>query len=256
MKNKLAFIIGGSGLIGKEVVNLLLLRGVKVINLDLFKRKKDQINTLKKEKFHKFDCSKDNLKPQIFKIIKKYGSPDYFINCAYPKTKDWSDNSFKNIKLKSMFTNIKSQLISTCYLSKLIAENSLLKKKNCSIILLSSIYGLVGQDLSIYKHTSFKENISYSLSKGGLISFTKQMAAYYSKHGIRINNVCPGGVLDKSKLKQKKYKNLVKNYSNRSPIKRLAYPKEIANPIIFLCSDESSYITGSSLIVDGGWTSI
>jgi len=107
MKNKLAFIVGGSGLIGKEVVNLLLLKGVKVINLDLIERKKDQTSTFRKETFYKFDCSKNNLKPQISKIIKKYGSPDYFINCAYPKTKDWSNNSFKNIKLKSMFLNIK-----------------------------------------------------------------------------------------------------------------------------------------------------
>ena len=121
---------------------------------------------------------------------------------------------------------------------------------------MSSIYGLVGQDLSIYKKTDMKENLTYSIIKGGLINFTKQMASYYSKKGIRINNVCPGGIIDKTKIKQKKYKNFLRNYSARVPIGRLANPDEIAKPILFLTSESSSYITGSSLVVDGGWTAI
>ena len=82
------------------------------------------------------------------------------------------------------------------------------------------------------------------------------MASYYSNKGIRINNICPGGVFDKKKISQKSYKRFIKNYSSRVPIGRLANPDEIAKPIIFLSSENSSYITGSSLIVDGGWTTI
>ena len=82
------------------------------------------------------------------------------------------------------------------------------------------------------------------------------MASYYSKKGIRINNVCPGGVIDKSKIKSKKYKTFIKNYSSRCPTGRLAEPSEIATSIVFLSSDNSSYITGTSLVVDGGWTAI
>ena len=85
---------------------------------------------------------------------------------------------------------------------------SLQNKKKCSIVLVSSIYGLVGQDISIYAGTNLKENISYSIIKGGIISLTKQMSSYYSKFGIRINNVCQGGVYDEQ-MKKKSFWDLI-----------------------------------------------
>lgn len=249
---KTAFIIGGSGLIGSQVIKSLLKEKIKTINLDLKKRE----NSRNSEIFQKFDFKKKGYEKNLLKIIKKYGSPDIFINCSYPKTNDWEKNTFKKITNKSIETNIKINLITSCLSARLIAEECIKEKKKCSIILLSSIYGLVGQDLSIYKNTAIKENVTYSIIKGGLINFTKQMASYYSKKGIRINNICPGGVFDKKKINQKSYKRFIKNYSSRVPIGRLANPDEIAKPIIFLSSENSSYITGSSLIVDGGWTTI
>ena len=155
-----------------------------------------------------------------------------------------------------MVQNIKINLASSCYVTRLIAEACVKNKKKCNIVLLSSIYGLVGQDLSIYKNTDKKENMTYSIIKGGIINFTRQMASHYSKKGLRINNVCPGGVIDNSKLKLKKYKSFLKNYSSRCPMGRLANPAEIASSILFLLSEKSSYITGTSLVVDGGWTVI
>ena len=100
-------------------------------------------------------------------------------------------------------------------------------------------------------------NLAYSLAKGALVNLTRQMSSYYSRYGIRVNNVCPGGVYDKSISKSDiSYKKLVKNYSQRSPIGRMASPEEIAGPIVFLASEQSSYISGTSLVVDGGWTAI
>ena len=98
------------------------------------------------------------------------------------------------------------------------------------------------------------ENNSYSLIKSSLVHFAKQMCAYYSKNKIRINTVCPGGVRSlKDKNQSKKFLN---NYNKTEPIGRLAEPGEVASCIICLSMDASSYITGSTLVVDGGWTSI
>ena len=157
----------------------------------------------------------------------------------------------------SLKKNVETQIVNSSYLVKNVAELNKRKKRKCNIILLGSIYGLVGQDNSIYFGTKIKENLAYSLAKGALVNLTRQMSSYYSRYGIRVNNVCPGGVYDKSISKSDiSYKKLVKNYSQRSPIGRMASPEEIAGPIVFLASEQSSYISGTSLVVDGGWTAI
>jgi len=250
LKNKLAYVLGGNGLIGRSVIKKLENQGCKIINLDL---KKDKNY---KHTFLKFDCTNINSIESYLNVVRKYGHPDIFISCAYPKTKDWDRNNFKNIKIKSLKDNIYNQLTLPSYLIRNVAEINKKKKKRCSIVLVSSIYGIVGQDTSIYAGTKTKENLPYSIIKGATISLTKQMCAHYSKSGIRINCVSPGGIIDKTKIRSKVYHKLLRNYSKRCPIGRMAKPEEIADPIVFLASDSATYITGTNLIVDGGWTSI
>ena len=83
---------------------------------------------------------------------------------------------------------------------------------------------------------------------------TKTFASHYGKYNIRINCISPGGIRDKNNKFQNK--RFMKNYSNRVPLKRMAKVNEVAAPILFLASEESSYITGTNILVDGGWTCI
>ena len=122
---KTAFIIGGSGLIGSQVIKSLLKEKIKTINLDLKKRE----NSRNSEIFQKFDFKKKGYEKTLLKIIKKYGSPDIFINCSYPKTNDWEKNTFKKITNKSIETNIKINLITSCLSARLIAEECIKEKK-------------------------------------------------------------------------------------------------------------------------------
>ena len=85
--------------------------------------------------------------------------------------------------------------MSSSFLIREVAEVNKNKKKKCNIVMLGSIYGLVGQDQNIYKGTNTSENLTYSIVKGGITNLTRQMGSYYSRHGIRVNNVCPGGFL-------------------------------------------------------------
>ena len=102
-----------------------------------------------------------------------------------------------------------------------------------------------------------KENMPYSIIKGGIINFTRQMASYYGRNNIRINTICPGGIKGLVKgVRNNQEKNFIKNYSNKVPLGRLANANEIAYPVLFLASDCSSYITGITLMVDGGWSII
>lgn len=253
LKNKKVFILGGSGLIGTKVISNILSLSPNIIVLDVKKN-----NLSKHVKFEKFDCSNLNkLEINFKRVIKKFGCPNIFINCSYPKTKEWSNSSFKSITLKNIRKNIDIHLHSYSWLSKMAADEMVKKNINGSIISMNSIYGLVGQDLNIYEKTKMKENMSYSIIKGGLINLTRQMASYYGKYNIRINNVCAGGlkghVAGKSKIQEKIF---IRNYSKKTPLKRLGDPEEVANVIIFLASDASSYITGTNIVVDGGWTAI
>ena len=88
MKKKLALIIGGSGLIGTEVVKLLIKKNIAVVNLDLKKKNYLNRNFQTSEIYQKFDITKTGFEKKVINIIKKFGSPDIFINCSYPKTND------------------------------------------------------------------------------------------------------------------------------------------------------------------------
>ena len=125
------------------------------------------------------------------------------------------------------------------------------KRKKGSIILLGSIYGVVGQDTQIYINTGMSENIAYSVIKGGITNFTKQMASYYGKFNIRINCVAPG-ITNTDMLKKNHAKENLKIISNNLSLERIGEPKEIADLVLFLLSEKSSYITGQTIRIDGG----
>tara|TARA_B100000780_G_C21110193_1_gene448576 strand:- start:1228 stop:2025 length:798 start_codon:yes stop_codon:yes gene_type:complete len=255
LKNKLAFVAGGSGYIGSEIVHALSSMNCKVVILDIFSNINYNNKNIQNEYIDLSNVSK--LEKSFKKIIKKYGMADIFINASYPRTKDWKKNSFQKISLKSFEKNLKIHLNSYIWCSKIMAENMVKNKIKGSIINLSSIYGLVGQDLEIYKGTDMKDNLSYSVIKGGINNFTKQMSSYYGRFNIRANAICPGGVInneDKKKLKVQKL--FERNYLKKVPLKRFARTDEIASAVVFLSCDASSYITGTLLVVDGGWTAI
>ncbi|MBT5951111.1 MAG: SDR family oxidoreductase, partial [Betaproteobacteria bacterium] len=117
----------------------------------------------------------------------------------------------------------------------------------------ASIYGVVGPDQRIYEGSkymgrSINTPAVYSVSKGAVIAFTKYLAAYWGKEGIRVNSLTPGGV-DSGQNDA-----FSRRYSERVPLGRMAEPGELECALLFLASDASSYVTGQNLIVDGGLT--
>jgi NAD(P)-dependent dehydrogenase (short-subunit alcohol dehydrogenase family) len=257
LRNKKVFIIGGSGLIGHEIVKLLLENYAFVINLDIAdKKKKLKQQQLKNYYFQKFDISDlENLDNNIEKIVKKFGCPNIFINSSYPVTANWNLSSFKKNRIYNLRKNVDIHQNTYCWSAHKICKKMKEKKIRGSIILLNSIYGFLAQNMSIYKNTNIEENMNYSIIKGGILNFSRQLASYYGNDGIRINSICSGGVKGHIKGTLKiQDKRFIKNYSRNCPLGRLALPEEVANSVLFLASNASSYITGTSLIVDGGWS--
>jgi len=250
LKNKIVYIFGGLGRIGQEVVQGLLDNSATVILID--RQSPRKLNTSFKKnpdlKFIQIKSDKvEDAEHTFVDAVNNFGCPDIFINCSYPRTADWANNSFSEISLESMRKNIDIHLNSYIWIAKLAADYMKENKKTGSIILTSSIYGLKAQDLNLYKGTEMSENLTYGVIKAGIIQGSKQMASYYGQFNVRVNTICPGGVRDKNL--NKKFMN---RYSLKTPLKRMASPTDLVGAYLFLSSDLSSYITGQVLMVDGG----
>ena len=251
------YIIGGCGLIGSQIVNALKEYGAKITVFDLDIKRKRKRNS-PKVKYVKFDCSKEkNIKNFFTYYIKQNKCPDVFINASYPATKDWKKNTFKEINFSSYKKNIELHLNSYVWIAKSIADQMLKNKIQGSIIQLSSMYGIVAQDNNLYKNTNISENMTYGIIKSSTIHFTKQLASYYGKYNIRVNNLVIGGIeghIKGSKLNQDRV--FLKKFNLKVPLKRMGKSHEIPSSVIFLASQASSYITGSNIVIDGGYSII
>lgn len=252
---KIVYLLGGSGLIGFKTSKLYSELNANLVILD----KKKPESSLDKKKYNFIKIDLKNLdKINFKKIFKEYGNPDVFINASYPRDKDWHLSSFKKLNLKILQSNINLHLNSYVWTAKIFADAMVKNKKKGNIILLSSIYGLVGQDLNLYKDTEMQENAIYSIMKSGIINYTRQMSSYYGNKGIRVNSISPGGLYGHSVSSRSKTQNKIflDRYSSKTPLSRLGHAEEIAYSIVFLSSENSSYTTGVNLVIDGGITSI
>ena len=118
-----------------------------------------------------------------------------------------------------------------------------------SLINMASIYGIVGPDFSLYEDLdNMTMPAAYSAIKGGIINLTRYLASYYGKYNIRINSVSPGGIYDNQA------DSFIKKYNLKTPLNRMARPEDVTPIVCFLLSNDSKYITGQNILVDGGYT--
>ncbi len=263
LKGKTSIILGGLGLIGWAITKSLINSGSKIIILDNDEKKwnikKKQINIKKNQvKFLNLNLADlDRLEKNFNKIINQINKFEILINASYPLTDDYKFNTFKDIKFQSLRKNVDIHMNSYAWIARICANYFKKNKLNGTILQLGSIYGILGQNLNIYEGTNMKENMSYSLIKGGITNLTRLMASYYGKYNIRINTLAPGGIKGHvANLANKQSNIFIKNYSKQVPLKRLGKAEEVAEAATFLVSPASSYITGITLLVDGGWSSI
>jgi len=243
LKDKIIIITGGSGLIGKELVTDINRKGGKAINADIGVETNLQSGTIQ------MDITNDqSIQNGINLIVEEFGRIDGLVNNAYPRTKDWG-TKFEDIDPESWRANIDMQLNSYFVCSQKVLK-IMITQNSGSIVNIASIYGVVGNDFTLYEEYGGTSPAAYSAIKGGLINFTRYLASYYGNKGIRINCVSPGGIFDHQ------HPSFISRYEAKVPMGRLGNPDDIAPAVSFLLSKEAKYITGQNLIVDGGWTSI
>lgn len=250
LDGKTAVVIGGLGLIGRSIARALADAGARVVVLDINDATGHAFvaeHPSKKIEFVHFDSTV--LTPSETAVLERLMPFHIVVNAAYPRTADWS-LPFPDAPASSWEKNVSMQLTAPCVLTTRCAE--LMKKNNIkgSIIMLGSTYGVVGADFGVYEGTGITCPPAYAAIKGGLVNFSRHAASYYGPVGIRVNTVCPGGIFDNHAPL------FVKNYEKRTPLRRMGTPDDVAPAVVFLASDAASYITGATVMVDGGWTSI
>jgi NAD(P)-dependent dehydrogenase (short-subunit alcohol dehydrogenase family) len=243
LTNKVVVVTGGNGLIGSAIINHLRSAEAIVINAEI-----SVTTDLEKGLIACNITNEQSVQQAIELVVSKYRKIDGWVNCAYPRTNDWG-KKFEDIVFESWKQNVDMQLNSIFICCQSIAKQMKLQKSG-SIINLSSIYGIVGPDFSVYNGTEMTMPAAYSAIKGGIVNFTRYLASYLGQYGIRVNCVSPGGIYDKQN------EVFVKQYEEKVPMKRMGTPADIAPAIGFLLSDEATYITGHNLVIDGGWTAI
>ena len=232
-------------LIGKSIIRLLIDKKNIVVNFDIVNFNFSHKNYF----FLKTDITNLKSVDESLQYVKNNMGPLYgLVNNAYPRTKDWG-TEFDKISYDSWSKNIDFQMNSTFYIIQKCSE-MMIENGNGSIVNIASIYGVVGNDMTIYEGTEITPPAQYAAIKGGLISFTRYLASYYGQKSIRINCISPGGIFDNQNPI------FVEKYCNKVPLKRMGNPDDISFPVSFLLSDDSKYITGHNLVVDGGWTII
>ncbi len=239
IKDKVIVVTGGNGLLGKQIVTSLRENGAIGISADICAGSGEDEIVL--------DITSENsVAEAIANILSTHGSIDGWINNAYPRTKDWG-NKLEDVSIESWRLNVDMHLNGYFLCCKLVLEQ-MKKQGQGSLVNMSSIYGIVAPDFTVYEGTSMTMPVAYSAIKGGINNLTRYLAAYYGPHQVRVNTVSPGGIFDNQA------EIFVNNYSKKVPLKRMGSPKDIVSAIHYLLSDESSYITGHNLVVDGGWS--
>jgi NAD(P)-dependent dehydrogenase (short-subunit alcohol dehydrogenase family) len=162
------------------------------------------------------------------------------------------DYSFERYPLELWNRTLAVNLTGMFLCTRAVAP-AMLAQRHGVIVNVSSTYGLVGPDQRLYESgepgvpPAYKP-ADYSVTKSGVLGFTRYLAAYWAGTGIRVNTLTPGGVLSDQP------EEFVERYSARTPIGRMADRDEYSAALLFLLSDASSYMTGSNLVIDGGWT--
>ncbi len=246
LRDKIIIVTGSRGLIGKEIVKELKDHAACVIEADIC----EETAFTERGATFRLDLSdRKSIDELVSFVVENYSRIDGLINAAYPHTSDWGRYKFEDTPLRHWEENVALQLNPVFYLDQQVSI-VMEKQKSGSIVNFGSIYGIVGNDFTIYEDYGGSSPVEYCAIKGGIINFTRYLASWLGKYGIRVNCVCPGGIFDNQR------EEFVRNYNHRCPMKRMGNPEDIAPLCLFLVSDGARYITGQIIAADGGWTAI
>jgi len=263
VQDQIVIITGGMGQLGRQFTLALLDRGARVAVFDMrvdedyvrqrFGSRTDDPNLM----FQQVDVTdRTSIELGLAAVVEQWDVPHGLINNAgldsppdAPAEENGPFETYPEASLdKVLDVNLKGVVL-CCQ----VIGGAMARAGRGSIINISSIYGLVSPDQRLYTYRAaqgapFFKPVAYSISKSGLLNLTRYLATYWAEKGVRVNTLTFGGVFNHQD------EQFLANYASRVPLGRMAREDEYNGAVIFLLSDASSYMTGSNMIIDGGWT--
>jgi 2-deoxy-D-gluconate 3-dehydrogenase len=262
VEGKVIAIIGATGILGIQYVKYLSSLGASVVIGDVETSLcEDLSKQLNASGYDTYPLEIDNTDESSIvnffsQIIKRYSHLDVLINNAQVKPEGFYA-PFENYSKETLNEVVDGNLIGVTLACREVGKLYLAQGGGV-IVNVASVYGITAADQRIYDgvenvyfpEEKFSSPVSYAISKAGVVQLTKYLASYYRERNIRANCLIPGGVFDNHD------DTFNKRYSYRTTVGRMADKNEYNGAILFLCSDASSYMSGATLIIDGGLTAI
>ncbi|HYC71304.1 MAG TPA: SDR family oxidoreductase [Opitutaceae bacterium] len=260
VENKVVVITGGLGQLGAEFGRALLERGARVavldqrIDADAVRRRYGEKTTAL---FLEADVTvRASLELALAKIEAQWGTPHVLVNNAAldsPPGAPAGENGPFESYAESSFDRVMDVNVKGVLLCCQVLGGAMARAGRGSIINISSIYGLVSPDQNIYEYRRqkgevFFKPVAYAVSKSALFNLTRYLATYWAKQGVRVNTLTFAGVYNHQA------EEFLRSYCPKVPLGRMARADEYNGAVVFLASDASSYMTGSNLVLDGGFT--
>jgi len=262
VSQEVVLITGSSGQLGSEYVKIFLERGASVIGLDIRpSTDSDSLSARYPERY--LFCVSDvtakaSLQRALIKITSKFGTPTVLINNAAidspPSAPPEETGPFEDYP-EASWDKVIDVNLKGVHLCCQVFGAAMAKAKKGSIVNISSIYGVVSPDQNLYAYRRnrgevFYKPVAYSASKSGILNLTRYLAVYWAKQNVRVNSLTIAGVFNNQEQA------FLDSYCGRIPVGRMANADEYNGSILFLSSKASCYMTGTNVVIDGGWTAI
>lgn len=248
---KVILITGATGYLGSAMVNALSSAGATVIVISQSLEKAVALcNALciSTDQGFCIDLSnKESIDNALNKIIARYRKIDILVNNAYFTC----NKTFGEYSKEDWFKSFEGTVVLMDNMTQAVIKY-MKSNYNSRIINISSMYGMVAPNNDVYPDETMINPISYGVGKAGVIQYTKYCAMMLAKYNITVNCISYGPFPNTKNVKDTVFLN---NLANKTMLKRIGNPEDVASSVFFLSLDESSYITGQNIIVDGGWTS-